>query len=112
MKIFKDLKKTYNFTKDSILIIGNLDGVHKGHQSIISLAKKLSKKKDAKVGVLLFDPHPRRYFKKDNKGFLLTQVDTRLEILKSYKIDYAIVLKFNKSIATMTPKLFCKKILF
>tara|TARA_Y100000816_G_scaffold24922_1_gene16043 strand:+ start:1888 stop:2847 length:960 start_codon:yes stop_codon:yes gene_type:complete len=112
VKIFKDLKKTYNFTKDSILIIGNLDGVHKGHQSIISLAKKLSKKKDAKVGVLLFDPHPRRYFEKDNKGFLLTQVDTRLEILKSYKIDYAIVLKFNKSIATMTPKLFCKKILF
>ena len=39
VKIFKDLKKTYNFTKDSILIIGNLDGVHKGHQSIISLAK-------------------------------------------------------------------------
>ena len=69
MKIFKDLKKTYNFTKDSILIIGNLDGVHKGHQSIISLANKLSKKKDAKVGVLLLILIPGDILKRIIKVF-------------------------------------------
>ena len=57
MKVFTNFNSsTYKYTTNSTLIIGNLDGVHKGHQSIISLAKKLSKKKDAKVGVLLFDP--------------------------------------------------------
>jgi len=69
VKIFKDLKKTYNFTKDSILIIGNLDGVHKGHQSIISLANKLSKKKDAKVGVLLLILIPGDILKRIIKVF-------------------------------------------
>ena len=71
MKVTKGLKKAVS-SDPSILTLGTFDGVHKGHQSIISLANKLSKKKDAKVGVLLFDPHPRRYFEKDNKGFLLT----------------------------------------
>ena len=42
MKVFKSLnRRTLNYTKNSVLIIGNLDGVHKGHQSIINSAKKI-----------------------------------------------------------------------
>ena len=112
MKVFKSLNRiTLNYTKNSVLIIGNLDGVHKGHQSIINSAKKIANKQKTKTGVLLFDPHPRKYFNKNIKSFLLTELNERLEILKSYGIDYAIIIKFNKRISSMTPNDFCKKIL-
>ena len=97
MKVFKSLNRiTLNYTKNSVLIIGNLDGVHKGHQSIINSAKKIANKQKTKIGVLLFDPHPRKYFNKNIKSFLLTELNERLEILKSYGIDYAIIIKFDK----------------
>jgi len=112
MKVFKSLnRRSLNYTKNSVLIIGNLDGVHKGHQSIINSAKKIANKQKTKIGVLLFDPHPRKYFNKNIKSFLLTELNERLEILKSYGIDYAIIIKFNKRISSMTPYDFCKKIL-
>ena len=112
MKVFKSLNRiTLNYTKNSVLIIGNLDGVHKGHQSIINSAKKIANKQKTKIGVLLFDPHPRKYFNKNIKSFLLTELNERLEILKSYGIDYAIIIKFNKRISSMAPNDFCKKIL-
>ena len=112
MKVFKSLnRRSLNYTKNSVLIIGNLDGVHKGHQSIINSAKKIANKQKTKIGVLLFDPHPRKYFNKNIKSFLLTELNERLETLKSYGIDYAIIIKFNKRISSMTPNDFCKKIL-
>ena len=111
MKIFKDLKKTHGFTKDSILIIGNLDGVHKGHQSIIKSAKKIANNQKSKIGVLLFDPHPRKFFNKHSPNFLLTQINERIKILGTYGIDYVMIIKFNKKISSMSPNAFCNQIL-
>ena len=112
MKIFKDYKSIFKYTKNSILVIGNLDGVHKGHQQIIRSAKNISLKNKRKIGILLFDPHPKRYFRTSDKEFLLTDLSSRCEILENQKIDYVVILKFDKSIAHMTPDDFCNKILF
>ena len=111
MKIFYNYKSILNHTKNSILLLGNFDGVHRGHQKIINSAKKIKTNKNKKVGVLLFDPHPKIFFKKERKNFLLTQIETRCEILKSYGVDFVIVLKFSSSVAKMTPNYFCSKIL-
>ena len=111
MKIFYNYKKISKYTKNSTLLVGNFDGVHRGHQKIIESAKKIRSCKNNKVGVLLFDPHPKIFFKKDQKNFLLTQIDTRCEILKSYGIDFVIVLKFSNSVSKMTTHSFCSKIL-
>ncbi len=49
MRVFKSLnRRSLNYTKNSVLIIGNLDGVHKGHQSIINSAKKIVNKQKTK----------------------------------------------------------------
>jgi riboflavin kinase/FMN adenylyltransferase len=111
MKIFTNYKSVAEHTKDSILLLGNFDGVHRGHQKIINSAKKIQSKKNKKVGVLLFDPHPKIFFKKEKRNFLLTQIDKRCEILKNYGVDYVIILKFSSSVAKMTPHYFCSKIL-
>ena len=64
MKIIRSLQTSKKFTKDSVLIIGNLDGVHIGHQTIIKSAKKIAVKNNTYLGVLIFHPHPKAYFTK------------------------------------------------
>ena len=95
MKIFNNYKSISNFTNNSTLVIGNFDGVHKGHQKIIKIAKSFSKKYKSKLGVMMFDPHPREYFSKE-KRFLLSSNDNKFEILDSLGVNFVIVLKFNK----------------
>ena len=111
MKIFKNYKSISSYTKNSTLVIGNFDGVHKGHQKIIQSAKKVNNIKRNKIGVLLFDPHPKIFFKTVDKNFLLTDLNTRCKILKSYGIDFVIILKFSKLISEMSPNNFCHNIL-
>ena len=95
MKVFNNYKLASKYTKNSILVIGNLDGVHKGHQRIIKSAKNIAKKNNTRVGILLFNPHPRKYFESNKNGFLLTDLDSRFKILKDQKVDYVVILGFN-----------------
>ena len=58
MKLYKDfdvLKKH----KNSILLIGNFDGLHLGHQKLFNLARKYKKKNKLRIGVVTFDPIPK-----------------------------------------------------
>jgi len=64
MKILRN-KFNLKLTKNSILVIGNFDGLHKGHLSILNEAKKLSKKNNLKFGLLTFNPNPKEFFSKD-----------------------------------------------
>ena len=45
--------------KNSVILVGNFDGIHLGHQKLFSLAKKYKKKYSLKVGVLTFEPIPK-----------------------------------------------------
>ena len=62
MKVFRSfiIPKTY---LNSVIAIGNFDGVHIGHQEVIKEAVRVSNKK--KVGVLTFEPHPKCFFRKE-----------------------------------------------
>ena len=63
MKILYGYSKIKN--KNSVLTIGNFDGVHKGHQKIIKQTVKLSKKKNLKSVVITFKPHPNEFLNKN-----------------------------------------------
>ena len=69
MEIYKNfnLKKKH---KGSIILIGNFDGIHLGHQKLFSLAKKYKKKFKLNIGVLTFEPMPKMFFNKDIKNFM------------------------------------------
>ena len=55
--------------KGSIILIGNFDGLHLGHQKLFSLAKNFKKKYSLKIGVLTFEPMPKMYFNNKIKKF-------------------------------------------
>ena len=94
-----------------IAAIGNFDGVHLGHQHLLHAAAALAAQEGAGLGVVLFDPHPRRYFKPDEAPFLLTSPAQRDAILKSLGADKIFALKFDKALASLTPEAFVKDIL-
>ena len=55
--------------KKSILLIGNFDGLHLGHQKLFSLAQEYKKKYLIKIGVLTFEPMPKMFFNKKLNNF-------------------------------------------
>ena len=70
-----------NVHKSSILLIGNFDGLHLGHQKLFRLAKKYKKKYSSKVGVLTFEPMPKMYFNSNLKNFRLSNLNQKIEHL-------------------------------
>ena len=67
--------------KNSIILVGNFDGIHLGHQKLFSLAKKYKKKYSLKIGVLTFEPMPKIFFNKDLKNFRISNLDQKINNL-------------------------------
>ena len=72
--------------KSSILLVGNFDGLHVGHQKLFNLAKKFKKKFKSKIGVITFEPMPKMYFNKSLKNFRISNVQQKKEIIKKFFI--------------------------
>ena len=97
--------------KKSIIAIGNFDGVHKGHQDIFRLGKKIAKKKKKKFGVVTFSPLPYEFFNKNEKTIRITQDESKINLLKKNKVDFFYTCKFNKKFSLITAESFIKKII-
>ncbi len=98
IKIYKNFnveKKFYN----SIILIGNFDGLHIGHQKLFKIAKIFKLKKKLKIGVITFDPIPKMYFNKNLKNYRISNFNQKIDILNKYQIDFLVNKKFNKNFA-------------
>ena len=93
----------------SIVVIGNFDGVHKGHQQILNRAKEIAA--DEKIVALTFDPHPVSIFAPERTPTLLTILSDKIELLKIHNADQVAVIKFTKEFAAMAPEEFVNKVL-
>jgi len=93
----------------SIVVIGNFDGVHKGHQQILNHAKEITG--DEKIVALTFDPHPVSIFAPERTPTLLTILSDKIELLKIHNADQVAVIKFTKEFAAMAPEDFVNKVL-
>ena len=82
--------------KGSIILIGNFDGLHLGHQKLFQLAKSYKKKYNLKIGVVNFDPMPKMFFNKKLKNFRLSNIDQKIKLLSNLKVDFVITKKFDK----------------
>ena len=111
VKLYKnfDLRKQH---KKSIILIGNFDGVHLGHQKLFKLAQSYKKKHKLKIGVINFNPMPKMYFNKSLKNFKITSINQKLKLLKELKVDFIITKKFNKNFSKVKSINFIKEILY
>ncbi len=94
LKIYKNFivnKKHQN----SIILIGNFDGLHLGHQKLFQLAQKYKKKVKLQLGVITFDPIPKMFFNKKLKNYRISNIDQKINYLKKYNVDFIINKKFD-----------------
>ena len=81
MKLYKNFNISKNHKK-SIILIGNFDGVHLGHQRLFKLANSYKKKFKLNIGVVTFEPMPKMYFNKKIKNFRLSSVNQKKKHIK------------------------------
>ena len=97
--------------KNSIILIGNFDGVHIGHRKLFELAKKYKKKFKLKIGVLTFEPMPKMFFNKKIKNFRISNLDQKYQLLKKLSVDFIINKKFDKFFSKIKSLDFIKNVI-
>ena len=110
LKIYKNFNLS-KIHKKSILLIGNFDGLHLGHQKLFKLAEKYSKKHKVKFGVLTFDPLPAMFFNKKLTNYRITSNLQKNLLFEKVGVDFVIVSRFNKSFSKISADNFIKKII-
>jgi len=111
LKLYKDFNIDTKH-KNSILLIGNFDGVHLGHQKLFKLAAKYKKKFKLNIGVVTFEPMPKMFFNPSFKNFRISNLKQKTDHLKSLNVDFIITKTFDKFFSKTKSLDFIKKILF
>jgi riboflavin kinase/FMN adenylyltransferase len=109
MRIFTDWRDVPLDARGATVALGNFDGVHLGHASVIRAAH--AARPDAPLGVLTFEPHPREVFRPDDPPFRLTLSAERADALATLGVDVLYELPFNHDFSLMTAEDFVGKVL-
>ena len=92
--------------RDAVAALGNFDGVHRGHQSVIARAVEMARGRGVAAVVATFDPHPIRHLRPETAAFALTTLDQRRKLLHAAGIDALLVFTFDDTLAKVTPTAF------
>jgi riboflavin kinase/FMN adenylyltransferase len=111
MRVFDDYKTVAANLRGAVVAVGNFDGVHRGHQAVIGHTHSLARKARRPVGVMMFEPHPREFFEPAKPIFRLTPLPRKLELFRRLGVDVAIVLPFNRDLASLDADRFIAEVL-
>lgn len=94
----------------TVVIVGNFDGVHRGHRLVIDQARSLAAGALPVVAVT-FDPHPMRVLLPERAPRRLTTMNQRCELLLEAGVDHVLVLGFDRELASWSPEQFVRRVL-
>ncbi len=97
--------------RGSIILIGNFDGLHRGHQKLFRLAQSYKKKYNLRIGVINFNPMPKMFFNRNLKNFRLSNINQKIKLLNKFKVDFVITKKFDYKFSKTKSIVFIKEIL-
>ena len=99
MKLFGPQDIIKEALRGGVVAIGNFDGLHKGHQELLSIARELARNRNVPFGILTFEPHPRSYFKPLEPVFRLTPAALKVRLAQHLAVDFVLALDFNADLA-------------
>tara|TARA_A100001388_G_scaffold76279_1_gene54291 strand:- start:6376 stop:7263 length:888 start_codon:yes stop_codon:yes gene_type:complete len=97
--------------KSKVVLIGNFDGIHLGHQKLISKAKKIAEQKKQKLVLITFNPHPREIINNIEMDLILPYKEKKL-LLKNYGIDKIDEIKFTNKLSKLSAEEFAKEYIY
>ena len=111
MKIYNNPNLNKNHC-NGVIAIGNFDGLHLGHQKVIKEAKRKAKKNNIPFGVMTFEPVPVMFFNNKIKNHRINSLEQKKTQLKKFKLDFLIIINFNKNFSSQSAEEFIKKMIF
>jgi riboflavin kinase/FMN adenylyltransferase len=111
MKILRTTTDFQKIKKGCVLTIGNLDGVHLGHQQILAAAQKAAEKNQTELIAMTFEPHPVAVLHPEMTPGVLTPLELKKHLLVKCGVDCLIVLRGNKKLLNLTPEDFVNRFL-
>lgn len=93
-----------------VLSIGNFDGVHLGHQTLIHRMKQLREQEQGKTALVTFNNHPSEILRPYHKAALLTSSEHKVALLQKFGIDYVLLLTFDQDFAKQTADQFLQRL--
>lgn len=109
MRIIRDYQFVDDQDRGATVAIGNFDGVHRGHRSVIDLARQAAP--EAPLGVMTFEPHPREFFAPNAPPFRLMSAEARAHRLEKIGVEKLYQLNFNHALSSLTPEEFARKVI-
>lgn len=108
MRIHNDRKALPLDARGATVAMGNFDGVHLGHRSVIDAARAAC---DAPLGIITFEPHPREFFFPDAAPFRLMNAESRANRLARLGVEHLYQLPFDAVLAGLSPEAFAREVL-
>ena len=111
MRILRHFESVPGDARGGVVVLGNFDGVHRGHQAVIGAAAEDAARLRAPLVVVTFEPHPRRFFRPDDPPFRLTPFRSKVIQLAALGVDVLLVLTFDRAMSQMPAEDFVNDVL-
>lgn len=111
MRIIRDWKYVDPGDRGASAAIGNFDGIHLGHQSVIDLARRAAIDLNSPLGVVTFEPHPRQYFAPYAPSFRLMNAEARAHRLEKLGVERLYELNFNAALSALGAEEFAQRVI-
>jgi riboflavin kinase / FMN adenylyltransferase len=95
----------------AVLSVGNFDGMHLGHQKILRQVVERAKAQQSIAGVITFDPHPLKVLRPGQAPPMVETIGQRMERFESIGLEAALILRFDRSLAGLSPEEFVRGVL-
>ncbi|MBP2640055.1 MAG: riboflavin biosynthesis protein RibF [Firmicutes bacterium] len=106
MRVFTELDKVHSFFPKTSIALGNFDGLHIGHQSVIMRAVRLARQKGVASAVFTFSNHPISLIDPKRSPPLLLTAQDKIRLLRSIGVDALILIPFTPEILQLSPEKF------
>lgn len=98
-------------TSPTCLLIGNFDGVHRGHQALIAEALPVARAQGYTTTVLTFDPHPTHVLSPERAASLLLTPTQKQSLLRHYGVDHVVIHPFDIPFSQKSPRIFVEEVI-
>jgi riboflavin kinase/FMN adenylyltransferase len=111
MRVLRHHTELPESLRGGVIALGNFDGVHRGHQEVIGAAGAIADLHDVPLGVMTFEPHPRRFFQPDLPPFTLTPFRLKAHLIQDLGADFLYVQAFDAALSKGSAQWFVEDVL-
>jgi riboflavin kinase/FMN adenylyltransferase len=110
MEILRLISELSQVRGPLFLAIGVFDGVHRGHQAVISTSARHAHSAEGTSVVVTFDPHPAKVLRPRDAPHLLTATQHKIALIRALGVSHLLIIEFNREFAATSPEDFVQQL--